>query len=35
MLDIKVTHPAQNKPHPDTDTHVFGKQLTDHMFLMD
>ena len=35
MLDIKVTHPAQNKPLPDPDTLVFGKLFTDHMFLMD
>ena len=29
MLDIKVTHPAQNKPLPDPDTLVFGKLFTE------
>lgn len=35
MLDIQVTRTKTPKPHPAEETLVFGRNFTDHMFVMD
>ena len=35
MLDIQVTLTKTPKPHPAEETLVFGRNFTDHMFVMD
>ena len=35
MEEIKITRAAKLKEKPDSSTLVFGKNMTDHMFIVD
>ena len=35
MQEIKITRAATLKEKPDSSTLVFGKAMTDHMFIVD